>query len=332
LVLLLHKIKLTMSNGVVRLNKSSISGGGGGGVTSVTGTAPVESSGGATPAISMPVSTTSANGYLSSGNWNNFNRKFGGFIYNQANGTYLDVPSSGGAILTLADSELYEVRISYTTADGITGLNSYFLNGGNGFGVGGNAIIITNSIGQTAILLGVGYAVDNGTYCTIPVSGYFGSDPLDFQLTTTRWTFTQNPQLALINNTSLYGNTNFTTSYAMAGNLNNVKIGIGIVFIGIGSPSSNANEVNRSVTVATGIVTYLYLRITTTMTGTMIVRLHKNGGATSMTFTIPAGSAAGKYTTVANQQSVVDGDELAISIQQSTMVSANVVSFGFIIT
>jgi len=322
-----------MSNGVVRLNKSSISGGGGGGgVTSVTGTAPVVSSGGSTPAISMPVSTESQNGYVSSTKWNDFNRKFGGFIYNQANGTYLDVPSSGGAILTLADSELYEVRISYTTADGITGLNSYFLNGGNGFGVGGNAIIITNSIGQTAILLGVGYAVDNGTYCTIPVSGYFGSDPLDFQLTRTRWTFTQNPQLALINNTSLYGNTNFTTSYAMAGNLVANTVAVGTFFIGIGASTTNANEVNRAITVASGIVTYLYLRIAGTMTGTMIVRLHKNGGATSMTFTIPAGSAAGKYTTVANQQSVVNGDELAISLQQSTATSSGVVSFGFIIT
>jgi len=331
LVLLLHKIKLTMSNGVVRLNKSSISGGGGG-VTSVTGTAPVDSTGGSTPDISMPESNESENGYVSSTKWNDFNRKFGGFTYNQLNGTYLDVPSSGVALLTLADSELYEVRISYETADEITGMNSYFLSGSNGFGVGGNAIIITNSIGQTAILLGVGYAVDNGTYCTIPVSGYFGSDPLDFQLTKTRWTFTQNPELALINNTSLYGSTNFTTSYAMAGNLNSATITVGTVFIGISSQTSNATESDRSVTVASGTVTYLYLRIVGTMTGTMIVTLRKNGGATSMTFTIPAGSAAGKYTTTENQQSVVDGDELAISIQQSTATSSGVASFGFIIT
>jgi len=319
-----------MSNGVVRLNKSSISGGGGGGgVTSVTGTAPVVSSGGSTPAISMPVATTSVNGYLSSGNWKNFNRKFGGFLYNQGNGTYLDVPISGGALLTLSDGDLYEVRISYTTADGITGMNSYFL---YGFGVGGNAIIIQNELGQTAILLDVRYAVDNGTYCTISVSGYLGSDPLSFQSTQTCWTFTQNPYLAVINNTSLYGSTNFTTSYAMAGNLNGNTVAVGTFFIGIGAPTTNANEVNRAITVASGIVSYLYLRIAGTMTGTMIVRLHKNGGATSMTFTIPAGSAAGKYTTVANQQSVVDGDELAISLQQSTATSSGVQSFGFIIT
>lgn len=50
----------------------------GGTVTSVSGTAPVVSSGGATPAISMAVANTTTNGYLSSGDWNTFNGKVGG--------------------------------------------------------------------------------------------------------------------------------------------------------------------------------------------------------------------------------------------------------------
>ena len=45
------------------------------GVTSVSGTAPVVSSGGNTPTISMAVASTSANGYLSSTDWNTFNSK-----------------------------------------------------------------------------------------------------------------------------------------------------------------------------------------------------------------------------------------------------------------
>ena len=44
-------------------------------VTSVTGTAPVVSSGGATPAISMAAATTSVNGYLTSTDWTTFNGK-----------------------------------------------------------------------------------------------------------------------------------------------------------------------------------------------------------------------------------------------------------------
>jgi hypothetical protein len=48
---------------------------GGGGVSSVTGTAPVVSSGGATPAISMPAATASVSGHLTSTDWNTFNSK-----------------------------------------------------------------------------------------------------------------------------------------------------------------------------------------------------------------------------------------------------------------
>ena len=45
------------------------------GVTSVTGTAPVVSSGGATPDISMAAATTSVSGYLTSTDWTTFNGK-----------------------------------------------------------------------------------------------------------------------------------------------------------------------------------------------------------------------------------------------------------------
>jgi hypothetical protein len=45
------------------------------GVTSVTGVPPVVSSGGATPAISMPAATSDDNGYLTSTDWNTFNSK-----------------------------------------------------------------------------------------------------------------------------------------------------------------------------------------------------------------------------------------------------------------
>ena len=49
-------------------------------VTSVTGTSPVVSSGGATPAISMPAATTSVNGYLTSTDWTTFNNKGSGSV------------------------------------------------------------------------------------------------------------------------------------------------------------------------------------------------------------------------------------------------------------
>jgi hypothetical protein len=49
-------------------------------VTSVTGTAPVVSSGGNTPAISMAAATTSVDGYLTSTDWNTFNNKGSGTV------------------------------------------------------------------------------------------------------------------------------------------------------------------------------------------------------------------------------------------------------------
>jgi hypothetical protein len=77
-------------------------------VTSVTGTAPVVSSGGATPAISMPAATTSVNGYLTSTDWTTFNNKGSGTVTAvsvvSANG--FAGTSSGGATpaLTLTTS------------------------------------------------------------------------------------------------------------------------------------------------------------------------------------------------------------------------------------
>ena len=47
-----------------------------GGVTSVTATAPIASSGGATPDISITQADATTDGYLSSADWNNFNGKF----------------------------------------------------------------------------------------------------------------------------------------------------------------------------------------------------------------------------------------------------------------
>ena len=54
--------------------------GSGGTVTSVTGTAPISSSGGSTPAISISQATTSTNGYLTSTDWNTFNGKGSGSV------------------------------------------------------------------------------------------------------------------------------------------------------------------------------------------------------------------------------------------------------------
>ena len=67
-----------------------------GAVTGVTATAPVVSSGGTAPDISMPAANASTNGYLASTDWNTFNNKQPAGSY-LTNGGALGTPSSGTA-------------------------------------------------------------------------------------------------------------------------------------------------------------------------------------------------------------------------------------------
>lgn len=69
---------LVSGTNIKTINSNSLLGSGNisvGTVTSVTGTAPIASSGGTTPAISISQATTSTDGYLSSTDWTTFNNK-----------------------------------------------------------------------------------------------------------------------------------------------------------------------------------------------------------------------------------------------------------------
>jgi hypothetical protein len=70
------------------------------GVTSVTGTAPVVSSGGTTPAISMAAANGSTNGYLTSTDWTTFNNKGSGTVTSVT--ATSPVTSTGGATPVIA--------------------------------------------------------------------------------------------------------------------------------------------------------------------------------------------------------------------------------------
>jgi len=86
--------------------------GGGGTVTAVTASAPLASSGGSTPDISIPVATASADGYLAQADWSTFNSK-------QPAGSYItaltgDVTASGpgSAAATIAASAVTNSKLA----------------------------------------------------------------------------------------------------------------------------------------------------------------------------------------------------------------------------
>lgn len=91
-------------------------------VTSVTGTSPVVSSGGATPAISMPAATTSVNGYLTSTDWNTFNNKGSGTVTSVS--ATAPITSSGGATPNLAMPAATTAVSGYLTSTDWTTFNN----------------------------------------------------------------------------------------------------------------------------------------------------------------------------------------------------------------
>jgi hypothetical protein len=111
------------------------------GVTSVTGTAPISSSGGATPAISIAQATTSTSGYLSSTDWNTFNNK-------QPAGSYLT---------SAVTSAVAGTGISVSGATGAV----TFTNSGVTSAVAGTGVTVSGSTG--AVAFSIGQAVATGS-------------------------------------------------------------------------------------------------------------------------------------------------------------------------
>jgi len=95
-------------------------------VTSVTGTAPVVSSGGTTPAISMAAASSTVNGYLTSTDWNTFNSKGSGTVTSVS--ATSPVTSTGGATPTIAMPAATTSVSGYLTSTDWTTFN----NKGNG--------------------------------------------------------------------------------------------------------------------------------------------------------------------------------------------------------
>jgi hypothetical protein len=173
------------SPGVVEVNVPG--GGGGGGVTSVTGTAPIASSGGATPDISISQASSSSDGYLSQTDWNTFDGKFDtptGTSSDYLDGTGAPTPfptipptivesvtatspvaSSGGANPDISISQASSSTDGYlSSSDWSTFDNKQdALTAGTGIDLTGN--VVTNTAPDQVVSLTAGVGIStSGTY------------------------------------------------------------------------------------------------------------------------------------------------------------------------
>lgn len=170
------------------------------GVTSVTGTSPIVSSGGLTPAISIPKATASVNGYLASTDFSTFNGKQAAL-----SGTGI-VKSTAGTISYLTDNSAnwdtaYTNRITSLTTTGSSGaatLLSNTLNIPNYTLTGLGGVPTARTISTTSPLSGGGDLSANRTFsitqATTSTDGYLSS---------TDWNTFNNKQTTLVSGTNI---------------------------------------------------------------------------------------------------------------------------------
>lgn len=130
-----------LTNSSITINGTATSLGGSisvGTVTGVTGSAPVVSSGGTAPAISMAAATTSINGYLTSTDWTTFNNKQPAGAYLTAStGVTTFAGNSTGLTPSAATSGAISLAGTLVVANGGTGLTTLatgYIPYGNGAG------------------------------------------------------------------------------------------------------------------------------------------------------------------------------------------------------
>jgi hypothetical protein len=128
-----------------------------GGVTSVSATLPISSSGGSTPDISITQADGSTDGYLSSTDWNTFDGKFN--VPTGTNADYLDGTGAPQPFPSIPTGTVTSVDLSMPAA----------------FSVSGNPVTTSGTLAVTAAGVATQYIRGDGQLANFPTSGGGGA-------------------------------------------------------------------------------------------------------------------------------------------------------------
>lgn len=173
--------RINADNSVSALSASAFrtaigAGTGDGTVTSVSGTAPIASSGGTTPAISISQAGASTDGYLSSTDWNTFNNKQPAGTYVTSVGATSPVASSGGTTPTISMPQATGSVSGYLSSTDWTTFNSKQPAGTYVTSVSGTSPIVSSGGTTPALSLASGYGDTQNPYAS-KTANYFLAAP-----------------------------------------------------------------------------------------------------------------------------------------------------------
>lgn len=109
-------------------------------VTSVSGTAPIASSGGATPTIAIPKATTLVDGYLSATDWTTFNNKLSTAVTSATAGTGMSVSASTGPVTFTNTAPDQVVALTAGTGINVSGTYPNFTIANTSPSLGGDVV------------------------------------------------------------------------------------------------------------------------------------------------------------------------------------------------
>jgi hypothetical protein len=285
-------------------------------VTSVTGTSPVVSSGGATPAISMAAANGTTNGYLTSADWTTFNGK--------GSGSVTSVSATVPSFLSITGSP---ITTSGTLAISYSGTALPVANGGTGLTAGTSGGVLyysaTGTLASSALLTQYGVVYGGGAGAA-PVSTAAGTTGQVLTATTGGAPTWASPATSgTVTSVSVVSANGFAGTVATATSTPAITLTTSITGILKGNGTAISAAVANTDYVPLATVLTVTADYTITGTDSWIIN---NKASTALTLTFPAASSwTGRAITVKNLQA------LAVNSASSNIVPLDSTTAGTVI-